>query len=79
MLDVVDRLVALTNEYQGFRRMTLTYRALEDAREIVWLVTGKDKRDALARLLARDTSIPAARISNPHQLVVANAEAVPAR
>ena len=77
VLDVVDRLVALTNEYQGFRRMTLTFPALENAREIVWLVTGKDKRDALARLLARDTSIPAGRISEPPQRVVANAEAAP--
>lgn len=78
VLDVVDRLVALTEEYAGRRRMTLTYRALEDAREIVWLVTGRDKRDALARLLARDTSIPAARISEPRQRVIADAEAAPA-
>jgi 6-phosphogluconolactonase len=52
--------------------MTLTYPALEDAREIVWLVAGTEKRDALARLLARDTSIPAARISNSRQLAVAD-------
>ena len=50
--------------------MTLTYPALEAAREIVWLVTGDEKREALARLLDRDTSIPAARIANSSQLVV---------
>ena len=77
VLDVRDRLVAVTAEYQGHRRLTLTYPALEAAREIVWLVTGEAKREALARLLARDTSIPAARISNPHQLIVSDAAASP--
>jgi len=77
VLDVRDRAVALTKEYEGRRRMTLTYQALEDAREIIWLVTGEEKRDALARLLAGDESIPAARISGPPQLVVADRAAAP--
>jgi 6-phosphogluconolactonase len=72
VLDVDDRLVAVTDEYQGRRRMTLTYPALEAARELVWLVTGERKRDVLPRLLARDGSIPAGRISNARQLVVAD-------
>jgi 6-phosphogluconolactonase len=72
VLDVRDRLVAVTGEYQGRRRMTLTYPALDEARQIVWLVTGGGKRDVLARLLARDQSIPAGRISNPNQFVVAD-------
>jgi 6-phosphogluconolactonase len=76
VLDVTDRLVAVTGEYEGRRRMTLTYPALDAARELVWLVTGAEKRDALSRLLARDASIPAARISSPEQLVVADVEAV---
>jgi 6-phosphogluconolactonase/glucosamine-6-phosphate isomerase/deaminase len=75
VLDVRDRPVAVTAEYQGRRRMTLTYPALDAAREIVWLVTGEDKREAVAQLLAGDTSIPAARISNPRQLVVCDAAA----
>jgi 6-phosphogluconolactonase len=77
VVDVRDRLVALTREYQGHRRMTLTYPALDAALEIVWLVTGEDKRDAVARLLARDTSMPAARISNPRQLLVCDTGAAP--
>jgi 6-phosphogluconolactonase len=72
VLDVRDALVAATGEYEGFRRMTLTYPALEAARELVWLVTGEEKRDALARLRAGDESIPAARIANLNQLVVAD-------
>ena len=34
--------------------MTLTYPALEAARQILWLVTGADKREPLAKLLAGD-------------------------
>jgi 6-phosphogluconolactonase len=72
VLDVVDRDVAVTGAYQGRRRMTLTYPALERARAILWLVTGADKSEALEKLLARDPSIPAGRITNTHQLVVAD-------
>jgi 6-phosphogluconolactonase len=77
VLDVTDTLVALTGEYQGRRRMTLTYPALERARKILWLVTGEDKVDALARLRAGDRSIPAARVSTENALVVADAAATP--
>src|SRR5207247_2092112 len=55
VLDVDDRRVALTaGEYQGRRRMTLTYPALAAARQVLWLITGEAKRDPLARLLAGD-------------------------
>ena len=39
--------------------MTLTYPALARARQILWLVTGSDKKEPLAKLLAGDTTIPA--------------------
>lgn len=70
VLDVRDRLVAVTREYEGYRRMTLTYPALENAREVVWLVTGESKRDPLSRLLTGDRSLPAARVENDRQRVV---------
>lgn len=76
VLEERERLVAVTGVYQGHRRMTLTYPALDAAREIVWLVTGETKRDALGWLLAGEASIPAGRVSNPHQLVVADKAAV---
>jgi 6-phosphogluconolactonase len=79
VLDVRDRPVAVTGEYRGRRRMTLTYPALDTAREVVWLVTGEEKRDALARLLAGDATIPAARVAAPRQLVVADTASAPAR
>jgi 6-phosphogluconolactonase len=73
VLEVSDRRVALTeSSYQDHRRMTLTYPALNQARQIVWLVTGPDKVEALAKLLAGDTSIPAGRVDNPKMTVVAD-------
>lgn len=73
VLEVVDQKVAMTEHaYQGCRRMTLTYPALEDAREIVWLVTGAEKREALERLIDGDTSIPAGRVRNEEITIVAD-------
>lgn len=78
VLEVADRRVAMTGgDYQGHRRMTLTYPALDDARRIVWLVTGEQKRDALAKLLAGDRSIPAGRVANDSMAVIADRAAAP--
>jgi len=78
VLEVSDRRVALTEtEYQGHRRMTLTYPALAEARRIVWLVTGPDKVEALQKLLAGDLSIPAGRVENESMVVVADEAAAP--
>ena len=63
VLEVTDRPVATTGEYQGRRRMTLTYPAIDSARQVLWLVTGADKVDALAKLRAGDRSIPAGRVA----------------
>jgi 6-phosphogluconolactonase/glucosamine-6-phosphate isomerase/deaminase len=52
--------------------MTLTYPALNDARRIVWLVTGPDKVEPLRKLLAGDGSIPAGRVRNENMIVVAD-------
>jgi 6-phosphogluconolactonase len=72
VLDMSDALVAVTGVYQGRRRMTLTFPALDHARQILWLVTGDDKVDALERLRAGDRSIPAGRVSTEHALVLAD-------
>jgi 6-phosphogluconolactonase len=78
VLEVTDRRVAMTtNEYQGYRRMTLTYRALAEARQIVFLVTGEEKQDALQKLLASDPSIPAGRVKNESMSIVADRSAAP--
>ena len=75
VLTTLDRDVAVTGDYQGRTRMTLTYPALNRARQILWLVTGEDKLDALRRLREGDQSIPAAWISTANALVVADAAA----
>ena len=72
VLGISDRDVALTGTYQGRRRMTLTYPVLERAPNVLWLITGADKVDALARLRTGDHSIPAGRISTANALVIAD-------
>ncbi len=75
VLEVTDRGVALTSVYQGHRRMTLTYPTLNRARQVLWLVTGEDKVDALRRLRAGDRSIPGGRVEAANALVIADAAA----
>ena len=76
VLAVTDRLVALTRPYQGRPRMTLTYPALARARQLMWLITGADKKEALTKLLAGDTSIPAGRVEAEASLILADQAAV---
>lgn len=75
VLDIVDQDVALTGEYRGRRRMTLTYPVLDRARSALWLITGGAKASPLPRLLAGDPGIPAGRVSTLRQLVIVDAEA----
>jgi 6-phosphogluconolactonase len=75
VLDVTDRDVATTGVYSGRRRMTFTYRVLDRARRIVWVVTGAEKTSALARLAAGDRSIPAGRVRSIDAVVLADAAA----
>jgi 6-phosphogluconolactonase len=78
VLEVTDRRIAVTtNTYQGTRRMTMTYPELARARQIVWLVTGAEKREPLAKLLAADPSIPAGRVRNEAMTVIADRSAAP--
>ena len=76
VLQVIDADVALTAPYLGHRRMTLTYPMLNRARRILWLATGSEKREMLARLRARDVSIPAGRIEQQHAIVLTDLAAV---
>jgi 6-phosphogluconolactonase len=77
VLEVTDRRVALTGgEYQGRRRMTLTYPALAAARAVFWLEAGEEKRDAVAKLLAGDPSIPAGRVEAADAVMLADRTAV---
>jgi 6-phosphogluconolactonase len=75
VLNVNDRDVAVSNEYQGHRRMTLTYPTLNRARQVLWLVTGAGKADMLVRLKAADWGIPSGRISQKDAFVLADRDA----
>ena len=74
-LAVTDRSVAATGTYQGRRRLTLTYPAIDAAREVMFVVTGADKAPMLARLLAGDTGIPAGRVRAASLRVLADRDA----
>jgi 6-phosphogluconolactonase len=76
VLDLTDQLVALSGPYQDTLRMTLTYPALARADQLLWLISGDDKRDALAKLLAGDPSIPAGRVEARASLVMADRAAL---
>jgi len=75
VLAVAGASVALTEAYQGHRRMTLTYPVLDRARCVLWLVTRAEKVPMLARLMAGDRSIPAGRVNSERAVVVADAAA----
>jgi 6-phosphogluconolactonase len=51
--------VAITDVFNDYRRVTLTERAVAEAREVMWLVCGADKREPLRRALQGDGSLPA--------------------
>jgi len=70
VLEVTDRDVAVSGPYEERRRMTLTYPALDRAREILWLATGADKAPLLARLRDGDPSIPAGRVRSERALAL---------
>ena len=62
-LAVEDRLaVAVDVPALGTRRLTLTYPAFREAGEVFFLVTGRDKRAALADVVRPESTLPAARI-----------------
>ena len=75
VLTVADSDVALAGPYQGRRRMTLTYPILNRSRQILWVITGRDKAEPLKRLLQADASIPAGRVRQDRALVLADRDA----
>jgi 6-phosphogluconolactonase len=61
-LAVTQADVAITAPYRGRRRMTLTFPVFDRARRVLWVVTGAEKAEMLARLLTADLGIPAGRV-----------------
>jgi 6-phosphogluconolactonase len=75
VLNVKDKDVAVTAEYQGRKRMTLTYPLLNRSRNILWVITGADKSAMLQRLKTADPAIPAGRIAQRSAIVLVDAAA----
>lgn len=71
-LDVADAEVALAGPYQGHRRMTLTFPAINRARRVLWVVTGTEKAPMLARLRGADRTIPAGRVRQDRAMLLAD-------
>jgi 6-phosphogluconolactonase len=79
VLEVTDRRVAVTaGEYEGVRRMTITYPELEQVRMLLWVVTGEEKVDALRKLIDQDPSTPSGRVRpGGESLILADRAAAP--
>jgi 6-phosphogluconolactonase len=69
---VADADVTTSGPYQGRRRMTLTFPIINRSRRILWLVTGGEKAEMLARLRDGDRSIPASRVRRDDALILAD-------
>ena len=76
VLHVAGADVALTGNYQGRRRMTLTYPAINRARRVLWVVTGSEKTEALQRLLDGDATIPGGRVRREQAVLFADRAAM---
>ena len=64
--------VAVTGEYRGRRRMTLTYPIINRSRQILFVVTGGEKAMMLSRLMDGDDTIPAGRVRREGTVVIAD-------
>ena len=79
VLEVTDKRVAVTSgEYQGVRRMTLTYSEIDRVRRLLWVVIGEEKIDALKKLIDQDPSTPSGRVRpGGESLILADRAAAP--
>ena len=59
ILAVDDRDVAVSEEYQGRIRMSLTWPVLDRAKQLMWFIGGEWKQRAVRQFLDNDPAIPA--------------------
>jgi 6-phosphogluconolactonase len=77
VLEVQDRPVACTQHlYQGRIRMTLTYPLLNSAKQLLWIVTGSEKKEMVQRMLQQDPSIPSGSIRQENALLFVDQAAI---
>ncbi len=78
ILDVDDRDVAMSEEYQGRIRMSLTWPVLDRAKELLWVIGGESKRPAVQLFLDNDPRIPATLPTQARATVLLDEAANPA-
>ncbi len=69
--------VAVVGPFNGRLRMTLTPRAVNRGRAVLWLIDGAAKAPVVARLVAGDPAIPASRVRTAGAVVLVTADAAP--
>lgn len=62
--------VTVAGPYQGHLRLTLTFAALNRARQRLWVVTGEKKHTALNQFLHSEPEIPASWVKDEDTLVM---------
>jgi 6-phosphogluconolactonase len=77
VLNCNDSDIAMTGIYQGRRRMTMTFPIINRSRQILWVISGKEKTPMLNRLMAGDETIPAGQVRRERALLIADKAAVP--
>lgn len=72
VLEVDDRDVATTGDYQGTRRMTLTWPIIDRAAKQLWLIAGESKKAAVEQFFVDDPAIPASLVTKDRAQVLAD-------
>jgi 6-phosphogluconolactonase len=78
VIDVRDQQVVVVGPFNGRDRMTITPAVTDDARAVVFLVVGANKREALAHMLAGDPATPASHVPFERTVIHADRAAAPA-
>lgn len=69
VIDVRHQSVAVIGPFNGHLRMTVTPAAVAKAHDVVFLVFGANKREALGRMLAGDPDTPASHVPRERTVV----------
>jgi len=77
ILGIDDRDVAMSELYQGRTRMSLTWPVLDRAKQLLWVIGGESKVDAVEQFLSNDPSIPATLPTQARALVLLDEAAKP--
>lgn len=75
--EITDADIAMTGEYKGRKRLTMTRPLLERGRQQLWLVAGENKQDAMKAFLAGGKTIPANLFDHSSATVMCDESALP--